>query len=202
MRSDSLSRRALRAAGRRSAPKRSRYRLSSTPPAEASPAALTLRCFVKGDEMLFSLIGLAVVAQAAPALQSFVGRWTCSGSFVRSGKPILSKIDIALDSPSGALVVRHDDKPPLQYHSLEVWSPDLRGGGVQASIADRQNGMRVFHSPPIRNDELVFSRPDERDPAEVFQYKLDAARVMHVEWKIARVGAGLAVGDVLTCRSN
>ena len=85
-----------------------------------------------------ALLTTAVPTAVAPAhgadLAKFVGNWSCKGNF-SNGAPIAAELSIEADTPSGALIVRHDDVAPGAYHSLEVWMPNKSGAGLRAALS-------------------------------------------------------------------
>jgi hypothetical protein len=116
----------------------------------------------------------SVLNESRVSFASFEGRWTCDGRFVSSGKEVHSTLAMAEDAPSGALIVHHDDVAPMTYHSLEVWSRDATGPGLHASIIDKYSGMRVFESPGVGLDGLIWTRYDDGVPKERFAYVLNS----------------------------
>ena len=128
---------------------------------------------------------------------AIVGRWTCSGRFVRSGRPIASTIEIKASGVDGTLLVHHVDRPPDNYRSIELWSPgDVKG---QATIADK-SGMRWFNVSRLAG-ALVLDRSDTAGPIERFAYTIVGGN-LKVDWS-HRDRAGLLVaGDTLLCSQS
>ena len=141
---------------------------------------------------------LAALALTSP-FAAFEGQWDCSGKMARSGKPISSMIDMATDPVSGIFIVRHDDRPPMSYHSLETWTLDPLDRSVQAAVTDLQSGLRVFRSPLPTEGQFVFSRSAQGLVIEEFRYSLKSSEALQVDWSISRSGAALALGDSLSC---
>jgi hypothetical protein len=134
-------------------------------------------------------------AQAAD-LAKFVGQWSCKGTFA-NGAPIAAALSIEADTPSGALIVRHDDVAPGAYHSLEVWMPNKSGVGFRAALSDKYSGMRWLESAGWSGDSLTWIRMENGAPAEQFAYEFKAD-TMQVQWSVVRNGA-MKVGDTLVC---
>lgn len=88
----------------------------------------------------------------------------------------------------------------MTYHSLEVWSRDATGPGLHASIIDKYSGMRVFESPGVGLDGLIWTRYDDGVPKERFAYVLNSNHELRIDWSIARTGPELVLGDTLSCR--
>jgi hypothetical protein len=147
-----------------------------------------------------TLLTTAALTGAASAqgtdLGKFVGHWSCKGSF-SNGAPIAGELSIEADAPSGALIVRHDDVAPGEYHSLEVWMPNKSGAGFRAAISDKFSGMRWLESAGWSGNTLTWVRTENGVPAEQFAYEFKAG-TMQVQWSIARAGA-IKVGDTLIC---
>ena len=147
-----------------------------------------------------ALLTAAVLMAAVPAegadLAKFIGHWSCKGSF-SNGAPIAGELSIEADTPSGALIVHHDDVAPGAYHSLEVWMPDKSGAGLRAAISDKFSGMRWLQSAGWSGNDLTWVRMENGTPAEQFAYELKGD-TMQVQWSVARGGA-MKVGDTLDC---
>jgi hypothetical protein len=144
---------------------------------------------------LMSILTAATSATGAD-LEKFVGHWSCKGNF-SSGAPIAAELIIDADGPSGALIVRHDDVPPGEYHSLEVWMPNKSGTGLRAALADKFSGMRWLESTGWVGDVLTWVRLENGTPAEQFAYELKV-NALQVQWSIAKAGS-MRVGDTITC---
>lgn len=139
-------------------------------------------------------------ARGDDGFDPLVGRWTCDGYFVKSGKKIASLVEISRDAPSRALIVRHDDSAPNVYHALELWTSTAGAAPFRAAIAN-ESGMRWYVSAGWIGDRLAWSRPDGANPEEQFIYILDpAAGTFQIDWLIARNGGTPTLGDRLTCR--
>lgn len=145
--------------------------------------------------LLTAVLAVAAPAQAAD-LAKFAGHWSCKGSF-SNGTPIAGDLSIEADSPSGALIVHHDDSAPGAYHSLEMWMPDKSGPGLRAAISDKFSGMRWLESAGWSGNTLTWVRMENGVPAEQFAYEFKADR-LQVQWSVARGGA-MKVGDTLDC---
>ena len=134
---------------------------------------------------------------AAAGLERFAGHWSCAGKFA-NGAPIAGELSMEIDSRSGALIVRHDDALPGEYHALEVWSANKKDAGFKASISDGFSGMRWFESTGWQGDALTWVRSDGTPGSEEFVYQFLRTGEMEVKWLVSRDGA-LKVGDTLSC---
>jgi hypothetical protein len=147
-----------------------------------------------------TLLTAAVLTAAAPAqgadLTKFIGHWSCKGSF-SNGAPIAAQLSIEADTPSGALIVRHDDVAPGAYHSLEVWMPNKSGAGMRAALSDKFSGMRWLESAGWSGSALTWIRTENGVPAEQFAYEFKADTIQ-VQWSVAQGGA-MKAGDTLNC---
>jgi len=157
---------------------------------------------------LMGAAALAVAAHSAAApnpaagtdpFKALEGRWQCDGYFVASGKPLSSDLDFSIDPPSGALIVRHDDRPPGAYHALELWSAANARGGFRATIADSYDGSRWFESAGWDGPALIWTRFEGGKAAEQFAYRIIAPNALQVDWSVSRGNAPLALGDRLNC---
>ena len=127
------------------------------------------------------------------------GRWRCSGHLIATGKPLSSEISFRKDLETGALVVRHDDLAPGQYHALELWTPGTAHQTFRATIADSYNGSRWFSSPGWSGRILVWTRYDHQQPAEQFAYEMEGPGALKIDWSVARDKAPMTLGDTLRC---
>lgn len=146
--------------------------------------------------------GTAGPAAATDAFKPLVGNWHCEGYFVASGKPLSSDISFAIDEPSGALIVRHDDRAPGQYHALELWTAGNSRNGFRATIADSYNGSRWLESPGWNGPLLVWTRYFEGKAAEQFAYRMIDPVSLQIDWSVSRGNAPLALGDRLNCKRS
>ena len=87
----------------------------------------------------------AVPALAADGFDPLVGHWSCDGYFVKSGKKIVSTLNVSRDAATAALIVRHDDTAPNVYHAIEVWTSTEGAAPFRAAIANN-GGMRWYTS--------------------------------------------------------
>lgn len=151
--------------------------------------------------MIAALALLVASTQPAAApgdrFDALIGTWTCHGHFIKSGGPLASRLAIARDGGTAALVVRHDDLPPTTYKSLETWTM-LADGSFRAAVASAGN-MRWYEAAGWQGDTLAWSRSEGGAPVEQFAYTLTGPGRMRVDWSIARGGGPLVLGDTLDC---
>jgi len=155
--------------------------------------------------VIAALALLAATAQpaAAPTADRFdalVGAWTCRGHFIKSGSPLASRLAIARDAGTQALVVHHDDLPPTTYNSLETWTM-LADGSFRAAVASAGN-MRWYSATGWQGDTLAWTRSESAAPVEQFAYTLTGPGRMRVDWSVSRGGGPLTLGDTLDCARN
>jgi len=144
--------------------------------------------------------GASGPAAAIDAFGPLEGSWHCEGYFVASGKPLSSDIDFKIDERSGALIVRHDDRAPGQYHALELWTGGNARSGFRATIVDSYNGSRWLESPGWNGPLLVWTRSVGGKAAEQFAYRMIAPAALQIDWSVSRGNAPLALGDRLNCK--
>lgn len=109
-----------------------------------------------------SLSGQAAPLQASvkPSvadLDFFLGRWSCAGRFVRSGKAIEADVSFEKVLEGKWILFRHDDRPPFSYHAIAEWSWSEGEHDYVASIQDSTGGLRLFHSPGWRGRRLTWT---------------------------------------------
>ena len=148
---------------------------------------------------------LVLPAAASPpspmrSLDYFVGQWDCAGVFPASGKTIASRMTWAGDLDGAALVKHHEDKPPSGYRAIEAWGYDPGAGRFNATILANGGSTRRLASDGWKGDVFTWSVIGDAGPAQQFVYVRVDADHYRVDWKIARDGKALVVGDTLTCR--
>ena len=155
--------------------------------------------------MLGVLIASAISAASAPGvdLAYFQGSWTCDGHFTPSMKPIASTMVFSVDGETGATIKHHADRPPGAYRAVETWAFTKAAKGLRATIADAYSGLRWYRSDGWEADALTWDRTSAMgEPREQFIYRRLQDGRMQVDWKIARAGEPLVLGDTLTCSRN
>lgn len=157
---------------------------------------------------LLAASAIAVPAQASSAPNAPVltdgfgaleGEWQCDGHFISSGKPLSSQISFLADERTAALIVRHDDRPPGQYHALEVWTAGNPREGYRATLVDAFSGTRWFQSPGWNGTTLVWTRYDNGRPAEQFAYQIVRPGRLKIDWSVSRENGPMVLGDTLDC---
>jgi hypothetical protein len=140
-----------------------------------------------------------IAAAPAPSepLRWFSGEWRCDGHF-SNGKPIASTLRFEWQDAPAALVKRHDDRPPNQYHSIELWTFD-KAAGFRAMIADAYSGARLYTSMGWAGDTFTWERSQAGKAVERFAYTRTGKGAMQVDWSTSRDGATFTLGDTLAC---
>ena len=154
--------------------------------------------------MLVTLaLGSLIVPDAAPTgadLSYFQGAWTCEGHFVPSMKPVASTMVFSVDPETGATIKHLADKPPGAYRATETWAFSKPAAMFRATISDPYSGLRWYASAGWKADVLTWDRASGvGEPSEEFIYRRLADGRMQVDWKIARSGQPLVLGDTLVC---
>jgi hypothetical protein len=170
-------------------------------PATMPPKAHVALALCAATLLLGALAAPARLAVRDDGFDRLIGRWSCAGAFVTSGKPIASSIAFARDPSTGALIVRHDDTAPNVYHALEIWTAGQGATPFRAAIAN-SGGMRWFASEGWSGDRIAWSRSEHGAPQERFVYALAPGGGLRVEWWIARGATPFALGDRLQCRRD
>jgi len=140
----------------------------------------------------------AAATENADGFAPLEGEWHCEGHFVSNGKHLSSDVEFKQDANSGALIVRHDDRPPGQYHSLELWTARPAQRPIRAAIADGFTGMRWFESPGWSGGTLVWTRTEDGTAIEQFAYRLLGPGSLAIDWS-RKVGGTMALGDTVSC---
>lgn len=155
--------------------------------------------FAKTVSAFFLPLALATTASPlGEGPQRLVGSWTCSGYFVKSGKPLTGELSIHPDPATGTLVVHHDDRLGGGYHSFEIWNTSPAQDLYRSAVSD-PNGMRVYQSQGWRDGRFDWDRIENGVVIERFSYRLSEGDQLRIDWSIDRNNSGLAVGDTLTC---
>jgi hypothetical protein len=138
-------------------------------------------------------------------LSFFIGQWSCAGEFPASHKPISSRIVFSPELDGSWLVVRWDDNPPNQFHSLELWGFDKAEHHFTNAIYDNFAGMYIYPSPGWIGDELTWTRdlpPNSRATSERYVFDRKSAKEFVVSWGLRKSQADWVTGDRLTCRQD
>ena len=133
-------------------------------------------------------------------LAFFQGSWTCEGHFVPSMKLVASTMLFSLDPETGATIEHLADKPPSGYRATGTWAYSKPVATYRATISDPYSGLRWYTSKGWIADVLTWERTSgEGEPAEEFIYRRLGEGRMQADWKTARAGQPLVLGDTLTC---
>lgn len=146
--------------------------------------------------------GPTLKPELAP-LSFFIGRWSCSGEFTASKKPISSHISVVPDLDGALIAFRWDDNPPNQFHALELWGFDKTGKKFQNSIHDNFGGLRLFDSPGWEGETLTWTGDRlaaPADPGQRFVIERKSATEFVISWQVRKAGADWTTGDRLSCR--
>jgi Protein of unknown function (DUF1579) len=128
------------------------------------------------------------------SLAYFQGAWSCSGHFFKVDRNIAADVTFRPDLNGSWLAVRHDDRPPNQFHAMELWGFDATAKHYVAVIADSGGGVRLFTSPGWTGDSFIWTGdgfPSRQNGAQRFTFEKKNPRefvmTYHVlqneEWK-------------------
>ncbi|MGH9763195.1 MAG: DUF1579 family protein, partial [Blastocatellia bacterium] len=135
------------------------------------------------------------------SLEPLIGKWSCAGEFTKNRTPIESTIAFAPDLEGSWLQVRHQDKPPNGYVSLEMWGYDKDAKHFVSLIHDNFGGARLFTSPGWSGNTLTLTGDTLMSGKKMlsrFVYeKTDSGSVV-VRWEVGNQGMWKE-GDHLTC---
>ncbi len=103
-----------------------------------------------------AVLSASLSGQAAPLqgsvkpsvadLEFFLGRWSCAGRFVRSGKAIEADLSFEKVLEGKWILFHHDDRAPFSYHALAEWGWSEGDHEYVATIQDSTGGLRLFRS--------------------------------------------------------
>lgn len=134
------------------------------------------------------------------ALAYFQGDWSCDGNFFKGDRKISADISFKPDLNGAWLLVRHDDRPPNQFHALESWGFDEADKQYVSIITDSLGGLRLFTSPGWVEDHLVWMGDGlKQNNAQRFIFEKKSARVFVMTYAALRSEGEWASVDTLTC---
>lgn len=151
---------------------------------------------------MFFATGMSVAAAdpEVSQLDFFVGRWNCDGHFVAKNTEIKSVVTFSWDEETKSLSVRHEDLAPNRYNAFELWGVSKAAKEYRGSVADAYSGIRWYTSPGFVGETLTWTRNEGGVPAERFSYTRKSPTQFNLEWRIARNGKKLTLGDTVECR--
>ena len=130
----------------------------------------------------------------------FLGAWDCAGHFPSNGKAIASTVRFDREAAVGAIVQRHDDRTPFEYHAMELWVYQPTAATFSSAIADNFGGVREFHSAGWQGDDLTWQSMAGVSPTQRFVYHRIDAGTFRLDWDVSKDGTRYVVGDTLTCK--
>jgi hypothetical protein len=148
--------------------------------------------------ILVSSLATAAAAPVSDVFKYFAGDWHCDGVFPASGRRISSRVHYDWDARTGGLIVRHDDEPPFDYHSLEMWAPPTKAD-AQNMIVDAHSGARLFTAKGWSGQTLTWLGVSDGKVQEEFVYTRVDERTTKIDWAVAHEDGDFKIGDTLTC---
>jgi hypothetical protein len=140
-----------------------------------------------------------------PALSSlayFQGGWSCDGHFFKVDRKISADLTFRSDLNGAWLVLRHDDRPPNQFHAMEFWGFDEAAKQYVAVITDSGGGLRWFTSPGWTEDRLVWTGDNlsfRQNATQRFTFVKKNAREFVMTYAAVRGEGEWTSVDTLTC---
>jgi|HubBroStandDraft_5_1064220.scaffolds.fasta_scaffold190367_2 hypothetical protein len=163
--------------------------------------------------VLSSNLGAALADEAptAPAatplqpvlqpLAYLIGKRSCAGTFLKSGKAITSSETISPELSGHWLVLRHEDTPPFRFDAVEMWGYDPQKQRFVAYMYDSSGGVRQYDSPGWNGDSFTWTdintSAGKRDRF-VFEKHPDSA--YQFTYETSADGVTWTAGDSLLCK--
>src|SRR4029077_3165825 len=137
---------------------------------------------------------------ALSALAYFQGDWSCDGHFFKRDRKIAADMTFRPDLNGAWLLLRHDDRPPNQFHAMEFWGFDEAGKQYISMVADSAGGLRLFTSPGWTEDRLVWTGDSlKQNATQRFIFEKKSARAFAMTYAALRSEGEWASIDTLTC---
>jgi hypothetical protein len=135
-------------------------------------------------------------------LAYFRGAWSCEGHFFQGNRSIAADMTYTSELGGTWLMHRHDDRPPNQFHALELWGYDKTAKHFVSFLHDSLGGVRLFTSPGWETDRLLWTgnalAPNSKIVEHfIFERKSESRFVMSYEWKNG--DAAWTPVDTVTC---
>lgn len=131
---------------------------------------------------------------------SFLGAWSGSGAFQRTGKAVASELVVAPAAGGEAIELHYRELPPNKFAYVAAWSLDtIAGGPVMLMAGNNSGGARLFRAIDAGADRLVFvTQPGLRAwfGFERMTFRHMADDHLEVTYEFSRDGSSWAIGDV------
>jgi len=159
------------------------------------------------------LAGLLLVAATAfsqerpsgsvTGLNFFLGKWSCDGKFVKSGKEISADVSFESVLDGKWILFRHDDRPPFSYHALAEWGWDTKKNTFVSTIQDSSGGLRMFRSNGWSGEKLIWDGGDFSGTAQTqrFEFERLGADQFKVSYSLHKDERWVNV-DTSTCKKS
>lgn len=142
------------------------------------------------------------LAESISPLAYFVGDWGCRGSFIKTGKPIASRVRFAPVLGGAWLEMQWDDAAPNRFHAVELWGYDAATAAFRDFVFDNFEGSRLFTARGWVGEKLVWTGDDIAPAKELeqqFIFERQPPSVFVLTWQTRNRGEDWTVGDRLTC---
>ena len=136
-------------------------------------------------------------------LNFFLGKWSCDGKFVKSGKNISADVSFEAVLDGKWILFRHDDRPPFSYHALSEWGSDPKKNALVSTIQDSAGGLRLFRSDGWSGQKLTWDGGDLSDGQanQRFEYERLGADQFKVTYSV-QMGAQWRDVDASICKRS
>jgi hypothetical protein len=138
-------------------------------------------------------------------LQWFLGRWSCDGKFIASGKAISADVSFEPVLENKWILFRHDDHPPFSYHALSEWGWDEKEQRYISTVQDSVGGVRLFYSDGFLDSKLLWEGKALRNPAaggERFEFTKNGVNSFTVSYWFQKDGQWKAVDSSFCSRKG
>jgi hypothetical protein len=145
----------------------------------------------------------APLKEEISSLLPVLGLWDWDGTFARTGKQISSSISFAPVLEGAWVRMQQDDRPPNQFHALEMWGFDENAKQFTNFIYDNFGGVRSFTSPGWSGKQLVWTgETSPQQTRERFIFEQSSGSALVVTWQVRKGEGDWVVGDTLTCHAQ
>lgn len=151
------------------------------------------------------MVATQAAASARPVLDAgrykfFLGVWSGSGTFQRTGKPVHSELIATAAAAGEAIELRYRELPPNKFAYVAAWSLDtIAGGPVMLMAGNNSGGARLFRAVGTDPDRLVFlAQPDLHAwfGLERMTFRRIDDSHLEIAYDFSRDGSAWATGDV------
>ncbi|HEV2989536.1 MAG TPA: DUF1579 family protein [Candidatus Angelobacter sp.] len=167
-----------------------------------------LKSLVLQATVIMAAVGLIVekppsgLKPELASLSFFEGSWDCNGKFLKNDKKISSDMTFQPDLEGAWLMLRHDDRPPNQFHAVESWGFDKTAGRFVAVVTDNFGSVRMFTSPGWQQDRLEWTGDlltSDKKTSQHFLFDRKGPKEFVMTFELSQEQGGWKPIDSLTC---